>query len=96
MRTCVATNTILHLIEPLGFRLDDNHMRRSGVNYSKYLKVYTYKNFDEFLEMNITNNENARMYFLTRYGKHHIYEVDAKDENLDYYLILGKESTGIP
>ena len=39
MRTCVATNTVLHLIEPLGFKLDDNHMRRSGVNYAKYLKI---------------------------------------------------------
>lgn len=96
MRTCVATNTILHLIEPLGFKLDDNHMRRSGVNYTQYLKMCTYKNFEEFLEKNITNNPNSRMYFLTRYGTHHIYEVDASNQDLDYYLILGKESTGIP
>ena len=96
MRTCVATNTILHLIEPLGFKLDDNHMRRSGVNYLQYLDIRVYKNFDEFITKNIKNNPNAEMYFLSRYGKHSIYEVDAKDNNKDYFLILGKESTGIP
>ena len=71
-------------------------MRRSGVNYTQYLKMCTYKNFDEFLKKNIANNPNSRMYFLTRYGTHHIYEVDASNQDLDYYLILGKESTGIP
>lgn len=96
MRTCVATNTVLHLIEPLGFKLDDNHMRRSGVNYAKYLKICVYKNFDEFIEKNILNNEKAEMYFLSRYGKHHIYDVKADDQDKDYFLILGKESTGIP
>lgn len=96
MRTCVATNTILHLIEPLGFKLDDNHMRRSGVNYLQYLDIRVYKNFDDFINKNIKNNENAEMYFLSRYGKHHIYDVDTKDKTKDYFLILGKESTGIP
>ena len=96
MRTCVATNTILHLIEPLGFKLDDNHMRRSGVNYIKHLTYYVHKDFNDFLESNINNNPKAEMYFLSRYGRHHIYEVNAKDDDKDYYLILGKESTGVP
>ena len=94
MRTCVATNAILHLIEPLGFKLDDNHMRRSGVNYLQYLDIRIYKNFDDFLNKNIKNNKNAEMYFLSRYGKHSIYEVDTKDTEKDYFY-LGKESTGI-
>ena len=96
MRTCVATNTILHLIEPLGFKIDDNHMRRSGVNYSKYLNMKIYKNFDEFLNVNILNNKNSEIYFLSRYGQKHIYDVDCKDDTKDYFLVLGKESTGIP
>ena len=45
MRTCVATNTTLHLIKPLGFRLDDAHLKRSGVNYIDKLKYFVYDNF---------------------------------------------------
>ena len=52
-------------------------------------------NYEVFIQL-IKNNQNAQMYFLSRYGKHSIYEVDAKDSNKDYFLILGKESTGIP
>ncbi len=96
MRTCVASNTILHLIRPLGFQLDDYHMKRSGVNYLPFLKMNVYDDWNDFLNKQINNNPNAEMYFLTRYGEHHIYEVDTKDTNKDYYLVLGKESTGIP
>ena len=96
MRTCVATNTRLHLIEPLGFSLDDRYIKRSGVNYIPYVEYHVYKNFDEFLEKEINKNEKARMFFLTRYGTHHLHEMDCHDNDLDYYFILGKESTGVP
>jgi tRNA (cytidine/uridine-2'-O-)-methyltransferase len=96
MRTCVGTNTHLHLIEPLGFRLDEHHIKRSGVNYIKYLKYDVYMDFDDFIEKRIKSNPNARMFFLTRYGRHHLHEVDCHNKDLDYYFILGKESTGIP
>ena len=96
MRTCVATNIILHLIEPLGFSLDEKSIKRSGANYVKYLDYKVYKNWEEFLEKNINNNENARMYFLTRYGEKDIFDVHAEDTSKDYYLVLGKESNGIP
>jgi len=96
MRTCVATNTILHLIRPFGFRLDNPHMKRSGVNYLPFLKYYDYDDWNDFLEKRINNNLNCEMYFLTRYGKYHIFDVHTKDVSKDYYLVLGKESTGIP
>ena len=48
MRTCVATNTKLHLIKPLGFVLDDSHLKRSGVNYIDKLEYEIYENFDDF------------------------------------------------
>ena len=96
MRTCVATNTVLHLIEPLGFSLDEKSIKRSGANYVKHLDYKTYKNWDEFLEKNIKNNKKARIYFLTRYGEKDIFDVHAEDTELDYFLVLGKESTGIP
>ncbi len=91
MRTCVATNTIMHLIEPLGFSLDENSIKRSGANYVNNCKYIKYKNWEEFLSKN-----KGKMYFLTRYGQHNIYDVNVTDPDEDYYFVLGKESTGIP
>ena len=96
MRTCVATNTVLHLIRPLGFRMDEAHLKRSGVNYLPYLKYYIYDDWNDFLNKQIKSNPNAQMYYLTRYGKHHLFDVHTNDDTKDYYLVLGKESTGIP
>lgn len=91
MRTCVATGTKLHLIEPLGFSLDEAHLRRSGVNYIDKLEYTVYKNFDEFKEKN-----KGTYYYFTRYGHkpHTSFDYSNKDEEI--YLIFGKESTGIP
>ena len=91
MRTCVATGTKLHLIEPLGFSLDEAHLRRSGVNYIDKLEYIVYKNFDEFKEKN-----KGTYYYFTRYGHkpHTSFDYSNKDEEI--YLIFGKESTGIP
>lgn len=91
MRTCVATGAHLHLIEPLGFILNDKTIRRAGVNYIDKLKYTVYRNFDEFLEQNI-----GEFYFFTRYGKKAHTEFDFSDVNKNIYLVFGKESTGIP
>ena len=90
MRTCVATNTHLHLIKPLGFYMDEAHLKRSGVNYINECKYTIYENFDDFLSKN-----KGEMYYFTRYGKkpHSNFDYTNK-ENI--YLIFGKESTGIP
>ncbi len=92
MRTCVATNTVLHLIKPLGFKVDDASLKRSGVNYIDKLKWYVYENWEDFLE----KNANGTFYFLTRYGHkpHSSFDYSNKDENI--YFVFGKESTGIP
>lgn len=92
MRTCVATNTRLHLIKPLGFSLDDNHMKRSGVNYIDKLDYKVYENFSEFKEQN-----PGIYYYFTRYGKkpHTSFDYTIKN-NQELYFIFGKESTGIP
>lgn len=91
MRTCVATNSKLHLIKPLGFKLDDSHVKRSAVNYFENLDYEVYENFEDFKSKNI-----GTYYYLTRYGKkpHTSFDYSNKDENI--YLIFGKESTGIP
>ena len=91
MRTCVATNTRLHLIKPLGFSLDEKYIKRSGVNYIDKCDYTVYENIEDFFSKN-----NGTYYFLTRYGKkaHTSFDYSNKDENI--YFFFGKESTGIP
>ena len=92
MRTCVATNTRLHLIKPLGFSLEDKYLKRSGVNYIDKLEYYVYENFDDF-----QNKNKGEYYYFTRYGKKPHTSFNYKnEENKELYFIFGKESTGIP
>lgn len=91
MRTCVATNAKLHLIKPLGFKLDEQRIRRSGMDYIDDLKYEVYENFDEF-----TQKIPGDYFYITRYGKKSPYQVDFTQEKGDVILIFGKESTGIP
>ena len=91
MRTCVATNTVLHLIEPLGFSLDEKSVKRSGVNYIDKLEYHVYKNWDDFISKN-----TGDFYFFTRYGHKPHTSFDYSDSSKNIYLIFGKESTGIP
>lgn len=91
MRTCVATNTKLHLIEPLGFQINDKTIKRSGVNYIDKLDYTIYEDFNDFI-----NKNKGEYYFFTRYGKKPHTEFDFRDKNKNIYLIFGKESTGIP
>ena len=91
MRTCVATNTKLHLIKPLGFSLEDKVVKRSGANYINDCDYKLYENWDDFVSKN-----KGTFYFLTRYGHkpHSSFDYSNKDENI--YFVFGKESTGIP
>lgn len=91
MRTCIATNTHLHLIKPLGFSLDEKSVRRSGVNYIDKIKLTVYENIDEFFEKN-----KGEYYFFTRYGHKPHSTFDYSDTSKNIYLFFGKESTGIP
>lgn len=91
MRTCVATGAKLHLIEPLGFRLDEKSLRRSGVNYIDKLDYQVYLDYEDFLSKN-----KGEFYYFTRYGKKPHSSFDYSDPNKNIYLIFGKESTGIP
>lgn len=88
-RTCVATGTRLHLIEPLGFRLNEKEIKRAGMDYWQDLDVTRYMNFEDFLE----KNPGAKLYMATTKGRH-IYS-DVKFEE-DCYIMFGKESAGIP
>lgn len=91
MRTCVATGAKLHLIEPLGFKINDKTVKRCGVNYIDKLDYTIYENFESFLSKN-----QGEFYFFTRYGKVPHTTFDFHDVTKNIYLIFGKESTGIP
>ena len=88
-RTCVATNTRLHLIEPLGFRLDEKSLKRAGMDYWKDLDVTTYIDFDDFL----SKNPDAKIYMATTKAPNVYTEVSYEP---DCYIMFGKESAGIP
>ena len=91
MRTCVATNTRMHLIKPLGFSVDDKSLKRAGMDYIDRLDLKIYENWEEFLEKNPSNE----IYYLTRYGDVPPSHFDFSDVSKDYYFVVGKESTGI-
>ena len=88
-RTCVATGTRLHLIEPLGFRLNEKSIKRAGMDYWEHLDVTRYINFEEFLE----KNPGGKIYMATTKGQHVYTEVKYEP---DCYIMFGKESAGIP
>ena len=88
-RTCVATNTRLHLIEPLGFRLNEKNLKRAGMDYWNDLDVTTYINYEDFLE----KNPSAKIYMATTKAKKVYTEVQYEP---DCYIMFGKESAGIP
>ena len=92
MRTCVATNTKLHLIKPLGFSIDEDHLKRCTVIYIDKLNYEVYENYEDFRSKN-----PGIYYYLTRYGHkpHTTFDYSNKD-NKEIYFIFGKESTGIP
>ena len=88
-RTCVATGTRLHLIEPLGFRLDEKSLKRAGMDYWKDLDVTTYMDFQEFLD----KNPGAKIYMATTKAPNAYTNVSYEP---DCYIMFGKESAGIP
>lgn len=91
MRTCAGTDTFLHLIKPLGFKVDEASLKRAAVNYLPNVDFKVYENWEDFVKQN-----HGKMYFLTRYGQHSPHELKLNDPNETYYFIIGKESTGIP
>ncbi|MDD3139736.1 MAG: tRNA (cytidine(34)-2'-O)-methyltransferase [Lachnospiraceae bacterium] len=88
-RTCVATNTKLHLIEPLGFRLNEREIKRAGMDYWKDLDVTTYINYEDFLE----KNPHAKIYMATTKAVNNYTDVTYEP---DCFIMFGKESAGIP
>ena len=88
-RTCVATDTRLHLIEPLGFRINDKMLKRAGLDYWDKLDVTVYDNYQDFLD----KNPGAKVYMATTKAPKPYTHVSFEP---DCYIMFGKESAGIP
>ncbi len=88
-RTCVATGTSLHLIEPLGFHLDERSVKRAGMDYWEQLDVTRYINYQEFLE----KHPGAKIWMATTKARKLYTEVVF---GMNDFIMFGKESGGIP
>ena len=88
-RTCVATGTSLHLIEPLGFRLNEKELKRAGMDYWEHLDVTRYIDFNEFKE----KHPGAKIWMANTKAKRSYTEVSF---GMDDFIMFGKESAGIP
>ena len=88
-RLCGATNTVLHLVRPLGFKTDDRHLKRAGLDYWQHVKIVYWENVDHFLQ----NNDEDRLHFVTK-------KVEKPYTSIRYrsgdYLVFGKETKGLP
>lgn len=90
-RTCCATGTRLHLIEPMGFRINDKTLKRAGLDYWDKLDVAIYDCYEDFLERN--PEAGNRMYMASTKARQNYTDVSYE---ADAYIMFGKESAGIP
>ena len=88
-RTCVSAGARLHLIEPLGFQINEKQLKRAGLDYWDKLDVTIYDDFNDFLE----KNPGAKIYMATTKSKQKYTDVNYEE---DAYIMFGKESAGIP
>ena len=88
-RTCAATGARLHLVEPMGFTVDDKKLKRSGLDYWYLLDITYYKNLDDIFEKNI----DGKFFYFSTKARHTYSEIQYPDKA---YLVFGKETAGLP
>lgn len=88
-RSCVLTNTELHLIKPLGFEIDEKAVKRAGLDYWKDVKLFVWENYEEFLR----ENKGARIFYATTKTKNRYTDVKFSEDD---FIMFGPESRGIP
>ena len=88
-RTAAATDSVLHLVKPLGFSIDDKSLKRAGLDYWPYVKLEVHESLDEFME----KYAGRRMWLATTKGGHRYTDVEYRDEDM---ILFGKESAGLP
>lgn len=88
-RTCVLTNSTLHLIKPMGFKIDDKQVKRAGLDYWSELKLEIHESYEEFIE----KYGNEKIYLATTHGGEHYDEVPFKEGD---FIMFGRETSGVP
>lgn len=88
-RTCALTNTRLHLVKPLGFSIDDKHLKRAGLDYWHLVDVSIYENFEEVVE----KNQAANFYMATTKADKFYTDFKYRDNS---FFVFGKETKGLP
>ena len=88
-RTCAATGARLHLVEPMGFKVDDKKLKRAGLDYWHLLDITYYENLDDFFK----KNENSNFYYFSTKAQNIYSDVEYPD---NAYLVFGKETAGLP
>ncbi len=88
-RTCAATGTRLHIVEPMGFIIDDKKLKRAGLDYWYLLDITYYKNIDDFFD----RNKNGNFYYFSTKADKVYSDVEYPDNS---YLVFGKETKGLP
>lgn len=88
-RTCAATRSPLHLVEPLGFRIDDQAVRRAGLDYWHLVELHVHARFEDF----VATHPTTRLHFLSSGARRSYLEADFLPGD---GLIFGKESVGLP
>lgn len=88
-RTCACTGASLHLIEPLGFSIDEKHVKRAGLDYWPDVEIHTYKSFEDF----VAKHPDARIFMATTKAPKKYTDVSFQPDD---YIMFGKETAGIP
>lgn len=89
-RLCAATNSTLHLVEPLGFELSDKHLKRAGLDYWPEIELTTHASWDAFLAA--TGALPEQLWFFSTRASATMYDAEFKDGD---YLVFGSESKGL-
>ncbi|MCL0329882.1 tRNA (cytidine(34)-2'-O)-methyltransferase [Apilactobacillus xinyiensis] len=92
-RTCAGTDTVLDLIKPLGFSVDDKHLKRAGLDYWDKVDINYHESLPDFMN---TLTSNSRLLLVSKFAEKDYTSVDYTDSNADYYFMFGKETTGLP
>lgn len=88
-RTCAATGARLHLVRPLGFEINDKHLKRAGLDYWHFLDITYYDNLDDFFE----KTKGGKYFYFSTKGTYRHSDVEYPDNS---YLLFGKETKGLP
>ena len=88
-RLSLASGSVLHLVKPFGFKIDDTRLKRAGLDYWKHISLKTYDSIEDFFSI----NKDKNMVYLSSSGEKSYSSIDYKD---DMFLVFGKESVGLP